>query len=130
MIAGKLQILGPKNPWGVHLTPLPSLDVRGLRDRGLFSDDNIIHKERLKFFFNGNSTNGAPQSSATLEHAHNKTFHGLVGQTFCTFSYKQQGLVTMLLDDNEMAEEELSAQAPLRGCSPQFNKLAEMIRED
>ena len=25
LIAGKLQILGPKNPWGVHLTPLPPL---------------------------------------------------------------------------------------------------------
>ena len=111
---------------------------KDLRDRGLFSDEDIIHRESLKFCFmdllanelhkvaqhwnthrirptaNSESSSGCPDILYFLPQVNNM-------QDYAT---------PVDLDEIEIAEEEYAEKAPRKGCSAYFNELAEMIMQD
>ena len=109
-----------------------------LRDAGLFCDDDIVHRECLKFCFmdllqmelhkvarlwnthrirpsaNPESPSGRPDYLYFIPRANN------------TRDY----LTQVGVDEVDIAEEHCAQEPSLRGCSPYFNELAEMIMED
>ena len=111
---------------------------KDLRDRGLFSDEDIIHRECLKFCFMdllGNELHKVAQHwnthrirpSANLESPSGRPdILYFLSQVNNTHDYA----TPVDLEEIEIAEEEFAENAPQRGCSRHFNELAEMIMYD
>ena len=111
---------------------------KDLRDRVLFSDEDIIHRECLKFCFMdllGNELHKVAQYWNTHRIRPSANRESPSGRPDILYFLPQvnntHDYVTPVdLEEIEIAEEEFAENAPQRGCSRHFNELAEMIMYD
>ncbi len=111
---------------------------KDLRDRGLFSDDDIIQRECLKFCFmevlqkelhkiaqHWNTHRIRPSANPESPPGRPDILYFLP-QSADTYDYA----TPVGLDEIEIAEGEFAETPPPRGCSNYFHELAEMIMQD
>ena len=112
--------------------------LKGLRDAGLFDDDDVIQRECIKFCFmeiiqielhrvarNWNIHRIRPSNNAESPPGRPDVLY-FNPETLDTQDY----LIPVDIDEREIAEEMCCTQPSLRGCSDEFNALSEMIMED
>ena len=111
---------------------------KDLRDTGLFCDDDIIHRECLKFCYM-ELLQTELHRIAQLWNTHrirpSTNPHSPAGRPdvlyFILQSTNTRDYLTQVgVDELDIAEEHCAQEPSLRGCSPNFNELAEMIMED
>ncbi|CAB4027725.1 Hypothetical predicted protein [Paramuricea clavata] len=116
-------------------TPIEEKDLRGV---GLFDDDDLIQRECIKFCFmeiiqielhkvarNWNTHRIRPSNNAESPPGRPNVLYfnpEILGS--------QDYLIPVDIDEREIAEEMCCTQPSPRGCSDEFNALAEMIMED
>jgi len=111
---------------------------KDLRDAGLFCDDDIVHRECLKFCFM-DLLQMELHKVARLWNTHrirpSANPESPPGRPDCLYFIPQSThtcdyLTQVGADEVDIAEEHCAQEPSLRGCSPYFSDLAEMIMED
>lgn len=111
---------------------------KDLRDAGLFCDDEIVHRECLKFCFM-DLLQMELHKVARLWNTHrirpSANPESPAGRPDCLYfipqsTHTRDYLTQVGVDEVDIAEEHCAEEPSLRGCSPYFNQLAEMIMED
>ncbi|XP_068750938.1 uncharacterized protein [Montipora capricornis] len=111
---------------------------KDLRDSGLYCDDNIIHCECLKFCFmdiiqselhraaeEWNVHRIRPSSNVESPSGKPDILYFVPGLV-----NSQDYVIPIDLDEIEIAEDLCAVQPQVKGCSPYFKELAEMIMDD
>ena len=111
---------------------------KDLRDAGLFCDDDIVHRECLKFCFM-DLLQMELHKVARLWNTHrirpSANPDSPAGRPDCLYftpqsTHTRDYLTQVGVDEVDIAEERCAQEPSLRGCSPYFNELAKMIMED
>ena len=84
----------------------------------------------LKILFYGSSSNGIAQGSTALEYAQDTRIRPSANPESPSGRPDYLGVDEVDIAEFDIAEEYCAKEPSLRGCSPYFNELAEMIMED